>query len=167
MDDWRTKLAAELLGDRKTAEPFDFSPSGLTALEIAFGQARSEVTYVLELGRAHGVPVVGNVIGDDVWLRLGATTVRFAIDRNQQRIVAQVPGRPDDTISWDGAKRSLARAGEPCDIKAFVRSALDATVAAWKKAPAAPTTSSTARELPAARGGSGSEKPPSDADEKK
>ena len=141
MDEWRTRLAEELLsaqdkatGDRPTA----FGPpliSGPTAMEIAFGKARSELTYVLELGRAHHLPIVGNVVGDDIWIRLGETKLAFRFDRTASKIAGTVVGQ-DALLSWDPQSRAIVtRIGKPIDVEWFVRDAIDATVRAWKSPP--------------------------------
>jgi hypothetical protein len=149
-DDWRLNLAAKLLGDGGAERANSFAATGTTALEIAFGQARSEATYVLELARAHGVPATGNVIGDEVWVRLGTSTARFTMDRGERRIRASSPGRSEAAIVWDEGKRHLALDGEAVDMQRFVRDAIDAMVSAFKSTPP-PAVSSTSREIPAVR----------------
>ena len=135
MDEWRQRLLGELVPE--TSRPTtDFSAA--TALEIALGMARSEIAYVLELGRAHKLPVAGNVNGDDVWLTIGPARVRFAYDRRKGIIAATVPGHEEATIAWDASARALrgpAAGGNAFDARTFVRTALDAAVAAWKAAP--------------------------------
>ena len=75
MDDWRGRLASELLGTPGSAgaqsSGAPSSSTGTTALEIVIGHARSEMAYVLEFGRAHGLPVTGSIFGDDSGLRRG------------------------------------------------------------------------------------------------
>lgn len=135
MDEWRQHLFGQLVPEaqRPTTEH-----SAATALEIAFGMARSEVAYALELGRAHRVPVAGSVNGDDVWLALGPARLRFLYDRKNAHITVSIPGHDDARIAYDAAKRALtgpATASGPFEARTFVRSAIDATVAAWKAAP--------------------------------
>jgi hypothetical protein len=142
MDEWRTRLAEQLLsaqdpseGDRPTVEGLA-RVSGPTAMEIAFGKARSELTYVLEFGRAHHLPIVGNVVGDDVWIRLGETKLGFHLDRPSAKITATVVGE-DASMTWDAKSRAIVMSsGKAIDVEWFVRDAIDATVRAWKGAPA-------------------------------
>ena len=136
---WRNRLAAQLLGGSRAKETFSFSPAGSTALEIALGKARSELTYLLEFGRAHHLPVVGNVMGDEVWIRLGDTTLKFTLDRAAVAMTALVVGQPPVVMSWDDARQRIAReTGDVIDVDAFVRSAVDATVAAWRRTSSPP-----------------------------
>ena len=138
MDEWRTRLAEELLsaqqpseGDRPTVEGLTMV-SGPTAMEIAFGKARSELTYVLEFGRAHHLPIVGSVVGDDVWIRLGETKLGFRLDRTTSKITATVVGQ-DASMTWDPKSRAIVTgSGKAIDVEWFVRDSIDATVRAWK-----------------------------------
>jgi hypothetical protein len=135
MDEWRQRLFGELVPE--TSRPTT-DLTAATALEIAIGMARSEVAYVLELGRAHKLPVAGNVNGDDVWLAIGGARARFTYDRRKGVIAAVVPGHEDATIAWDATAHALrgpAAGGAAFDARTFVRTALDAVVAAWKSAP--------------------------------
>jgi hypothetical protein len=132
MDDWRSRLTEQLLGPTSQRTPLSGVESG-TALEIVLGQARSEITYVLELGRAHGLPVTGSVNGDDIWLRIGATTLRFNYSRRAAVIVATVIGREDQQLRYSQEKRAVILPnGEVLDGPAFVREAIDTTVNAWR-----------------------------------
>ena len=152
-DDWRQSVAARLLDDKVAEGQISFAPNGATALEIAFGQARSEVSYVLEFARAHGVPATGNVIGDDVALKLGDSTLRFKIDRLVSKIRVSFTGRDDDTLSWDDARKSLARGTEPVEMQAYVREAIDTAVGGLRTSvPPKKARASTVRDLPAAGG---------------
>src|SRR5271156_6082379 len=102
-DDWRARLAVELLGEDEVepiSQRLTFAPEGATAMEIAFGQARSELTYVLELGRAHHLPVVGAVVGDEIWIRIGEAKLSFRLDRQATVIHANVSAA-DSTLTWD------------------------------------------------------------------
>ncbi len=136
---WRNRLAAQLLGGSRAKETFSFSPAGSTALEIALGKARSELTYLLEFGRAHHLPIVGNVMGDEVWVRLGDTTLKFTLDRAAVAMTALVVGQPPVRMSWDAARQGIAgETGDVIDVDAFVRSAVDATVAAWRRTSSPP-----------------------------
>jgi len=143
MDEWRTRLAAELLDENaenagERAGRSVFAPSRSTAMEIAFGRARSELTYVLALGRARAqssapsAPITGDVAGDAIWLRVGEARLAFTFDRDAGEIAMSAPGRDAKlAVREDG---TLAANGEPCEIDALVRDAIDATVRAWKMA---------------------------------
>ena len=138
MDDWRGRLASELLtGSAQPAGPTS-SPAGhvgATALEIVIGHARSEMTYVLEFGRAYGLPVTGSIFGDDVWLRIGATTLRFNYSRRAGVIVTSIVGRGDAQLKWSPERMAVVDPeGAPLEVASFVREAIDATVNAWKAA---------------------------------
>lgn len=137
MDDWRKRLAHQLLGDRGTPS---LALDARTTLEIAFGRARSEVTYVLELGRAHALPMSGSVTGDDVWLRLGEGVLRFRLDRQGLAIVAFVPGAKDTTFSFDPTQRALVdQTGRAVAFEDFVKTSLDAVVQGWERRMRAPS----------------------------
>jgi hypothetical protein len=132
MDDWRKALTDQLLAPTSQRAPISGIES-VTALEVVLGQARSEMTYVLELGRAHTLPVTGSVNGDDIWLRVGATTLRFNYSRRAGVIVASVVGREDQQLRWSPEKRVvILPSGETLDAPTFVREAIDATVNAWR-----------------------------------
>jgi len=134
MDEWRQKLLGELVPEAPTMQR-----SAATELEIAFGYARSELTYVLELGRAHKLPATGAVYGDDVWLTLGSAKLRFVYDRKNGAITASIPGRDEQRITYDAGAHALdGPSAGPFDMRAFVREAIDATVAAYKAAPPPP-----------------------------
>jgi hypothetical protein len=162
-DQWREQLAGRLLGEAP-ATPGDFSPSAATALEIAFGKARSEVTYVLEFARTHGVPATGSVIGDEVSLRRGEGVVRLRIDRREQTILAVSPNREDERLRWDGGKRTMVRADQsPIEMKAYVREAIDAVVSGYHAASAAHSPrASTVRDLPVPKSDAPPRPPPDD-----
>jgi hypothetical protein len=130
MDDWRNRLTEQLLGQGK---PDSTRPDPAAALDIVLGQARSEITYILELGRAHNLPVAGSVNGDDIWLRVGATSLRFHFSRRAAVIVASVVGREDQQLRYSTEKRGVVTPdGELLDTPRFIREAIDATVTAWK-----------------------------------
>lgn len=117
MDEWRSRLAADLLDAPA-------SPGGAlahaTAMEIAFGKARSELTYVLALGRAHRVPITGDVAGDAIWIRLGEEHLAFTFDRASSVISMEATGRANASIT------------RPDAIDEAVREAVDTAVRAWK-----------------------------------
>jgi hypothetical protein len=140
MDEWRTQLVAQLLGDARGNDRAGADASrdlaASTAMEIALGKARSELTYVLELGRAHHLPIVGNVVGDEVWIRLGEARLAFRFDRSALRMVASVVGRGEAWLAYDAKMRAVViDGGAPVDVDRFVREAIDATVRAWKSPP--------------------------------
>jgi hypothetical protein len=162
MDDWRKALTDQLLAPTSQKIPISGVES-MTALEIVLGQARSEMTYVLELGKAHTLPVTGTTNGDDIWLRIGASTLRFNYSRRAGVIVASVVGREDQQLRWSQEKRAvILPTGEILDAPTFVREAIDATVNAWKASgrpdvaismlksdrPPAPTIPDSAEVLP-------------------
>lgn len=140
MDDWRNRIATELLG-KSVASAGDrsaFAPDAATAVVIALGVARAEVAYFLALGRTHSLPMTGNAQGDDVWLQLGETRLRFAYDRARHEIAAQVDAgnREEIVIAWDDARRVVRTpVDEAFDMRSFVRSAIEETIAAWKANP--------------------------------
>jgi hypothetical protein len=129
MDDWRDRLAEQMVG--KSLRP-GFTPDAAAQMEIVLGRARSEITYFLELGRAHRLPVGGSVNGDDVYLRLGQATLRFTYRRKDAAIDVTIPGRDMMTLKHE-AGRLVDAAGSEVNAVELVRGALDATVAAWKK----------------------------------
>jgi hypothetical protein len=123
MDDWHRKLVQELVG----GTPAGFVPDAAAALEIAFGKARSAVTYTLELARAHRIPAAGNVTGDDIWLQLASGRVRFTLNRREAYVVVQRQGQDELRVRAD--------AGAP-DLGAIAREAIDALVTSWRQLPA-------------------------------
>ena len=146
MDAWRHDLLQKLVplppSETTTGAPARPSTMHLaeTALEIALGHARSEITYVLELGRAHGLPFAGHVHGDDVWLVLGdgRAMVRFAYDRRHFAIAVRAPGQDERKVAWDDKSSALTCSGAPFDddqMRTLVRASIDAAVAAWKATP--------------------------------
>jgi hypothetical protein len=140
MDDWREKLAGELLGDRGAqAMPGmanRFAPGAAQQLAIALGYARTEVSYLLALGRTNNLQTTGNVLGDDVWLQIGHVRLRFLLDRARGALVVFQVGREEVVITYDGAKGALVLpTGEGVDMKDYVRKAIESTVAAWKQNP--------------------------------
>jgi hypothetical protein len=131
MTDWRSRLSEQLLGPTASSPASRPEPGAL--LEIVLGQARAELTYVLELGKSHSLPVTGSVTTDDIWIRVGATTLRFNYSRRAGVIVASVIGREDQQLRYSADKRAVVTPdGEVLDATAYVRDAIDATVNAWK-----------------------------------
>ena len=130
MTDWRSRLTEQLLGPPGSS-PTRTDPAAL--LEIVVGNARSELAYVLELGKTHGLPITGSITTDDMWIRVGATTLRFNYSRRAGVIVASIVGREDQQLRYDAAKLAVVTpTGEPLDAPTYVREAIDATVNAWK-----------------------------------
>jgi hypothetical protein len=148
-DEWREQLALRLLG-ATAAVPSDFSPTDATALEIAFGRVRSEVTYVLEFARAHGLPATGSVIGDDVSLRLGENATHFRIQRRERCITAMMPGRGDERLTWNAEKRTMVDGeGRAIEMKPFAREAIDTVINGWRaSSPVLNPRTATVRDLP-------------------
>jgi hypothetical protein len=131
MTDWRSRLNESLLGPPGSSPQPRPEPSVL--LEIVLGQARAELTYVLELGKTHSLPVTGSIVTDDMWIRVGATTLRFNYSRRAGVIVASVIGREDQQLRFSAETNAVVTPdGEPLDATAYVRDAIDATVNAWK-----------------------------------
>ncbi len=131
MSDWRSRLTEQLIGPSGGPQSTRPDPSAL--LEMVHGQARSELTYLLELGKTHSLPVTGSVTTDDIWIRVGATTLRFNFSRRGGVIVASVVGREDQQLRYSADKKAVVTPdGEPIDAVSYVREAIDATVNAWK-----------------------------------
>jgi hypothetical protein len=124
MDDWHHKLVKELVQET----PAGFVPGAAASLEIAFGKARSALTYVLELARAHRIPATGSVTGDDVWFQLGEGRVRFTLNRREGHVVVVRPGHDEARVPGN--------VGDGQDLGAMARDAIDALVAAWRAGPA-------------------------------
>jgi len=138
VDDWHQKLARDLVAPAPAAARDDHS----TALEVAFGRARSATAYVLELARAHRVPASGGALGDDIWVQLGDGRARFTLNRRAAQIAVRT-GREEKRLQWDGARRLIVDAhGIPSDVEQIARAAIEALVEAWRKNPAAERLSS-------------------------
>jgi hypothetical protein len=120
MDDWHRKLVKELVKET----PAGVLPDSAASLEIGFGQARSALTYMLELARAHRIPATGSVTGDDLWIQLGEGRLRFTLNRREGIVVVVRPGQADVQVRPGGA-----------DLGATAREAIDALVAAWRAGP--------------------------------
>jgi hypothetical protein len=122
MDDWHRRLVTDLTQETAAG----FVPDAAASLEIAFGQARSALTYTLELARAHRIPVAGNVTGDSIWLQLGEQRIRMTMNRRAGEVIVLRPGHDEVAVRAGGE-----------DLGAMARSAIDAMVAAFKALPAA------------------------------
>jgi hypothetical protein len=133
MDEWHRKLVRDLV----TETPAGFAPDGQTTLEIAFGQARSAIAYVLELARAHRLPASGTVAGDDVWLHLGDARARFTLNRREGYVLAQRPGKAETRYRYDDKMGTIVDSDNaPAELAAAARESIDAIVAAWRAKPA-------------------------------
>jgi hypothetical protein len=123
MEDWHRKLARELVSET----PAGFVPGEAASVEIAFGEARSAITYALELARAHRIPAAGNVAGDGIWLQLGDGRVRFVLNRREGNVTVVRPGHDESRITLAEALKA--------DLGKMAREAIDALVAAWRALP--------------------------------
>jgi hypothetical protein len=124
MDEWHEKVVREL-----TAEtPSGSVPEPAASLEIAFGQARSSVAYVLELARAHRIAATGCINGDDVWLQLGEARVRFTLNRREGHVSVNRPDNDEVRVPSPGVA--------PAQLGTLARAAIDALVARWRALPA-------------------------------
>ena len=121
MDDWHRRLVKELVKET----PAGVLPDSAASLEIGFGQARSALTYTLELARAHRIPATGSVTGDDLWLQLGEGRLRFTLNRREGCVIAVRPGQAEVQIRPGGE-----------DLGEMARTAIDALVASWRSGPA-------------------------------
>jgi hypothetical protein len=136
MDDWYSKLARDLVAETPARAATDAAAS----MEIAFGRARSVVTYALELARAHRFPAAGSVLGDDVWLRFGDGQVRVTLNRRDGQILVEVhvtgpkPRHEETRLRWqDGVLAD--ESGAAADPSAIARAAIDVLVADWRSRP--------------------------------
>jgi hypothetical protein len=120
MDEWHRKLVKDLTQETAAG----FAPDAAASLEIAFGHARSALTYALELARAHRIPVAGNVTGDSIWLQLGDGRIRFTMNRRAGEVVVLRPGQDETTVKAGGE-----------DLGVMARTAIDALVTAFKALP--------------------------------
>ena len=111
MDDWHRKLAKELVQGTPTGTLPDAAVAAAAALEIAFGHARSALTYVLELARAHRIPATGCVTGDDLWLQLGEGRVRFTLNRREGHVAVLRPGHDEARFGLGDADLGAHGAG--------------------------------------------------------
>lgn len=137
MDDWRSKLASNLLGTKAGPSMENrFAPSAAQQLTIAFGHARTEVNYLLSLGRTNNLPVKGDVLGDDVFLQLGAHKLHIAVSRPRGAILVEGTGREPTILTYDAQAASFVLpTGARADAQAFIHAAVESLVAAWKAAP--------------------------------
>jgi hypothetical protein len=133
MDEWHQKLALEL-GGTAASPSTGASLDGATALEIAFGRARSVLAYALELALAHRIPATGSIGGDDITLRLGDARVRFAMNRRDGLVLVSRLDLDEVRARWDEANRAIVDAGSGAhvDLENVARGAVDAMVAGWR-----------------------------------
>jgi len=137
-DDWHARLARDLIAET----PARSAPDAAASMEIAFGQARSAITYALELARAHRLPATGRVAGDDVWLEFADGQVRVTLNRREGKIQVDlhVPGpskpRHEETVvRWrDGGL--VDEKGSKADPAGIARAMIDVLVADWRARPA-------------------------------
>jgi len=136
MDDWHSKLARDLMAETPSGAVFDAGAS----MEIAFGQARSAITYALELARAHRLPATGRVEGDEVWLRFGHGQGSLTLNRREGYIAVEVhlPGPPvarrEQQLRWHD-RGFVDDSGGPADPGAITRTLIDELVADWRSRP--------------------------------
>jgi hypothetical protein len=130
MDDWHQKLSSQLLG----TTPQTLSPTPTAQLEIAFGMARTEVSYLIGLATTGGLPVKGSVLGDDIGVQLGPALLRFVLSRGDGGfITATIPGQEKPSrLAWDAVRSTMALGDQPIDMRDYARSAVEATVRAYK-----------------------------------
>jgi hypothetical protein len=151
--EWHGKIARDLMSRRApgaapAARAGDRFVDGPTSLEIGLGRARSAVAYVLEMARAHRIPATGSLAGDDVWMQLGDTRVRFTLNRREGHVVVTRPGRGETRVRWDEAARALADGdGALADLGAIARDAIEVVVADWRASPAHQGAASPPNEL--------------------
>jgi hypothetical protein len=124
MDEWHVRLVRELTA----GTPAGSVPEPAASLEIAFGEARGAIAYVLELARAHRITATGNVKGDDVWLQLGEGRVRFTLNRREGHVVVNRPDGDDVRVPSPGVP--------PGQLGTLARRAIDGLVARWRALPA-------------------------------
>ncbi|MGO9838758.1 MAG: hypothetical protein ACLP1X_31650 [Polyangiaceae bacterium] len=137
MDDWYKKLASDLLAET----PVRAVPEAAAAMEIAFGHARSAITYALELARAHRFPATGRVVGDDVFLRFGDGQVRVTLNRRDGHVVVDLhvpgPSKPrheEKRLHWKDGDL-VDEQGAAGDPGALTREMIDVLVADWRSRP--------------------------------
>jgi hypothetical protein len=131
-DDWHVRLHHELASDSRSV-----ASDEVTALEVAFGQARTAITYAIELARAHRIPVQGTSTGDDVWFQLGDWRTRIVLNRRERHLIARRPGQEEARVRWDCRSATAMSADGPIDVGTLARDGIDAVVAAWRAQPGA------------------------------
>ena len=128
MDDWYEHVAGKLVAET----PGGGQPQGDAALEVAFGEVRASVAYVLELARAHRINAAGHMTGDDVWMDLAGRRVRFTLNRRERNVAVRVGSDDKRLVRWDEAQSTMVDAsGAPEHLGSTARVAIDAMIAAW------------------------------------
>jgi hypothetical protein len=131
MDDWHGKVARELVAR---------TPSGgldphAGALEIAFGDVRAAIAFVLEIARAHRIAATGSIVGDDLWIQLGEARARFTLNRRESRVIVRTQG-DEQRLHWDPAKNGMVDGTDaPADLEAVARATLDTVIDQWRSSP--------------------------------
>ena len=129
--DWHRRVARDLVAQGARARTFSEGP---THLEIAFGQARTALAYVLEFARAHRIAASGALGGDDISFKLGEGRLRFTLNRREGHIAVHRPSAEDAYVRWDADRRTIVdRKGAAADLGAMAREAIDGLVADWAR----------------------------------
>lgn len=141
MDDWHQKLARNLVARTSSGaqahEEASAREESSTALEVAFGRARAATAYVLELARAHRLPVSGGIVGDDIWVQIADDRARFTLNRREAYIAIRTDGE-ERRLRWDGARRAIVDTlGALADVEHIAQAAIAAIVDRWNRSPAA------------------------------
>jgi len=132
MDDWYARVAGKLVAETPSGVP----PRADAALEVAFGEVRGSVAYVLELARAHRINAAGHMTGDDVWMDLAGRRVRFTLNRRERYVAVRVGDAEKRLVRWDEAKGAMVDAGgAPEHLESTARSAIEAMIADWASSP--------------------------------
>jgi hypothetical protein len=126
-DDWHVRLHHALSSDSRSV-----ASDEVIALEIAFGQARTAITYAIELARAHRIPAQGATTGDDVWFQLGDWRTRVVLNRRERHLIARRPGQDETRVRWDCSADTAMTDDGPIDVGTLTREGIDAVVAAWR-----------------------------------
>jgi hypothetical protein len=128
MDEWYARVASKLVAET----PAGGQPHGDAALEVAFGEVRAAVAYVLELGRAHRINVAGHMTGDDVWMDLAGQRLRFTLNRREHHVLVRVGNDERRLVRWDEAQSTMVdSSGAPEHLASTARGAIDAMITAW------------------------------------
>ena len=132
MKDWYRSVAAALVGRTRARGPSEAE----TALEVALGQAREPIAYLLELSRAHRIGARGNLVGDDVWIQLGDRRLRLTLNRRDATLAMRPGSGEGVVVHWDADRKALADcAGVLVDVVAMTREVLATLVGDWSSDP--------------------------------
>jgi hypothetical protein len=126
--DWQARLQHEFASGSNAV-----ASKEAIALEIAFGQARTTITYAVELARAHRIPAQGSTAGDDVWFQLGDVRMRVTLNRRERYLSVRRPDREEMRVRWDCHRATVVADEESVDVGCLARSGIDAVVAAWRE----------------------------------